>query len=75
MLKVKPPTVIPVVRRFVVVDGPKLAVPVGTVPVDQLAAVLRSLEPGLASQVASCARAVFAAWQATHINTATRVEA
>ena len=44
--------------RLVVLDVPKEAVPVGTVVAGlQLAAVLKSPEPGLASQVASCARA------------------
>ena len=36
-------------------DVPKKAVPVGTVAGVQLAPVLKSPEPGLASQVASCA--------------------
>ncbi|OKO84728.1 hypothetical protein AC629_20685 [Bradyrhizobium sp. NAS80.1] len=41
--------------RLVVLDVPKKAVPVGTVAGLQLAAALKSAEPGLASQVASCA--------------------
>ncbi len=45
----------------VVFDGPKNAVPVGTVAGVQLAAVLKFPEPGLTSQVASCARAGMAA--------------
>jgi hypothetical protein len=49
----------------VVFDAPKNAVPVGTVAGVQLAAVLKSPELGLASQVASCARAGDAASNAT----------
>src|SRR6516165_9183855 len=49
----------------VVFDGPKNAVPVGTVAGVQLAAVLKFPEPGLTSQVASCARAGNAASNAT----------
>ena len=44
-------------RHVVWLDVSKKAVPVGTVAGLQLAAVLKSPEPGLASQVASCARA------------------
>ena len=43
--------------RAVVLERPKLAVAVGTVAGFQLAAVLKSPEPGLASQVAFCAHA------------------
>ena len=39
----------------VVFDAPKLAVPVGTLPVDQLPPLLKLFELGLPSQVASCA--------------------
>jgi hypothetical protein len=41
----------------VLLDEPKLAIPVGTVPGLQLAAVLKLPEPGLASQVAFWAEA------------------
>ena len=62
-MKVKPPTrVVPAENdSAVVLDTPKKAVPVGTVAGVQLAAVLKSPEPGLSSQVASCARAGHAA--------------
>jgi hypothetical protein len=39
----------------VVFDAPNVAVPVGTVVGAQLAAVFQSPDPGLRSQVASCA--------------------
>jgi hypothetical protein len=39
----------------VVFDAPNVAVPVGTVAGDQLAAVSKSPDPGLWSQVAFCA--------------------
>jgi hypothetical protein len=42
----------------VVFDAPKDAVPVGTVAGAQLAAELKIPDPGLRSQVASCARAI-----------------
>jgi hypothetical protein len=37
--------------RLVVLDAPKVAVPVGTLPVSQLVPVVYSADPGLASQV------------------------
>jgi hypothetical protein len=43
--------------RAVVLEKPKLAVPVGTAAGLQFAAVLKSPEPGLASQVALWAEA------------------
>jgi hypothetical protein len=43
--------------RVAMFDAPKNAVPVGTLFVDQLVPVLKSFEPGVASQVASCATA------------------
>src|ERR1700729_4190788 len=55
---VKPPSAVPVADvRLVVADVLKNAVPVGTVAGFQLLEVLKSAEPGLASQVASCAKA------------------
>src|ERR1044071_9362442 len=41
----------------VVLDVPKKAVPIGTAAGVQLAAVLKSAEPGFSNQVASCADA------------------
>jgi hypothetical protein len=41
----------------VLLDAPNVAVPVGTVPVDQFAAVLKLKLPGLRRQVASCPNA------------------
>ena len=65
-LNVQPPMVVfDENDRLVVLDVPKDAVPVGTVPVPQLAPVLKSPEPGLASQVASCAAAGSAAASVT----------
>ena len=49
----------------VVFDAPKNAVLVGTTAGFQLVAVLKVFEPGLSSQVASCARAGNAASNAT----------
>ena len=49
----------------VVFDAPKIAVPVGTTAGFQLVAVLKVPEPGLSSQVASCARAGIAVSNAT----------
>jgi hypothetical protein len=46
-------------------DVPKKAVPVGTAAVDQLPAVVKSPEPGVALQVASCARAALGTNAAT----------
>ena len=40
---------------YVVFDAPNMAVPVGTAAGDQLAAVSKSFEPGVRSQVASWA--------------------
>jgi len=61
-LNVQPPTVVSLENdSAVMLEAPKKAVPVGTVPEAQLAAVLKSPVPGLASQVASCARAGSAA--------------
>jgi hypothetical protein len=58
-LNVQPPIVVVGLEnvRLVVFDVPKKAVPVGTVAGVQLAAVSKSFVPGVASQVASCARA------------------
>jgi hypothetical protein len=57
-LKVKPPTVVLVENdRLVVLDIPNDAVPPGIWAGVQLVAVSKSLVPGLASHVASCARA------------------
>jgi len=57
-LNVNPPSVVVLETvRFVVEDVSKEAVPVGTEPALQLAPVLKSPEPGLPSQVASCAAA------------------
>jgi hypothetical protein len=49
----------------VVFDAPKIAVLVGTTGGFQLLAVLKLFEPGLSSQVASCARAGIAVSNAT----------
>jgi hypothetical protein len=60
VLKVKPPIVVVAVEnvRLVVLDGAKDAVPVGTVVLGfQFVAVSKSLVAGLASHVASTARA------------------
>ena len=66
-LNVQPPTVAVPMLRLVVAEVSKNAVPVGTVPGLQLAAVLKSPEPGAFSQVASCAAAGSAAKKgATH---------
>ena len=43
--------------RAVALEKPKVAVPIGTAAGFQFAAVLKTPEPGLTSQVASCARA------------------
>ena len=58
MLNVQPPTVVAAENvSAVVFDVPKNAVPIGAVAELQLAAVLKSPDAGLRSQVASCARA------------------
>ena len=57
-MKVNPPTLVlkPLAALMLVTfEKPKKAVPVGTVAGFQLAAALNEVEPGLASQVASCA--------------------
>jgi hypothetical protein len=57
-LNVQPPKVVVAENdRLVMLDILKKAVPVGTAAAFQLAAVLKSPEPGVESQVASCARA------------------
>jgi hypothetical protein len=38
---------------LVVFDAPNVAMPVGSLPPDQFVPVLKSFDPGLASQVAS----------------------
>src|SRR5262245_17358070 len=55
-------------------DGPKKAVPVGVVAGDQLLSVSKSPDPGLRSQVASCACASRTQAQAatSHSNTPSR---
>jgi hypothetical protein len=58
----------------VTVDPPKLAMPVGTVAGVQFPAVLKSGEPGIAFQVASCA-AAGAAISADDASSATRSRA
>jgi len=56
VLNANPPTVVLAENdRLVTFDAPKDAVPVGTTAGFQLVAVLKVLEPGLSSQVASCA--------------------
>src|SRR5271155_3127052 len=61
--KVKPPIVVLLdTERAVTLEAPKDATPVGTMAGDQLAPALKLPEPGVANQVAFCARAdVFAA--------------
>jgi hypothetical protein len=56
----------------VVVDAPKNAVPDGTAPVLQLVAALKLPEPGVASQVASCASAGSAQHSADEVSNAAR---
>ena len=57
-MNVQPPTAVSAENvSAVVLDVPKNAVPVGTVAGFQLAAVLKSPDAGLSSQVASCALA------------------
>jgi hypothetical protein len=68
-LKVEPPTVVSTENdSAVLVEVPKNAVPVGTAAGFQLAVVLKSAVPGLASQVAFCARAAPGNSAATAIN-------
>ncbi len=56
----------------VMVEEPNVALPVGTIAGAQLAAVLKSPDPGLATQIASCARVVAAAQQITEKRAQTR---
>jgi hypothetical protein len=54
----------------VVLEFPKKAVPLGTEPVDQFAPEVKLLDDGLASHVASCARASIDSMQVAAISAA-----